>query len=817
MSTPAGTASSAHVGFDPDATLAALASGPRAERLRHVHEVPARPASPAPWPDWVDPSVYAACAGAGVTSLWSHQREAADLAHAGSHVVMATGTASGKSLGYLLPVLTALVEGSAAPTGRGATALYLSPTKALAADQLARVQAMAVPGVRAATYDGDTPTEERRWIRDHAQLVLTNPDLVHHSLLPLHERWAPFLRRLRYVVIDECHVYRGVFGSHLAALLRRLRRVCARYGASPTFVLASATVRDPGDHASRLVGLPVAAVTGDGSPREAMTFALWEPGALDAGFGGFGASGGPAGVVPAEAVGAGEGWAQGYAAHEVTDTSGETPARRSATSEAADLLAELVRAKVQTVAFARSRAGVEALASSARRTLEDQPRLAAAIAAYRGGYLPEERRELERALRRGEIIGLAATNALELGVDISGLDAVLLAGWPGTRASLWQQAGRAGRTGTRSLAVFVAADDPLDTYVVNHPEVVFGQPVESTVLDPDNPHVLAPHLAAAAAELPLREADLEMFGPDARRLVDALVARGILRRRPTGWFWARSDRASDHVSLRGSGEVVGIVEQRTGRVLGTIDEASAHSQVHTGAVHVHQGSTYIVTELDLEAGTATAVRGDPGWSTFAQSVSAFDVVGAQESFAWGPVDVAFGAVRVHNQVTSFLRRLPGGEVIGTHPLDLPQRTLATKAVWWTMPVQWLAAAGVAEVDIPGAAHAAEHAAIGMMPLVATSDRWDIGGVSTALHPDTGLPTIMVYDGHPGGAGFAQRAYGVFEMWLSATLEAVRSCRCDSGCPGCVQSPKCGNGNEPLDKAGAIRLLEAVLRQAPEQA
>ncbi|GAA2165059.1 DEAD/DEAH box helicase [Pedococcus bigeumensis] len=720
--------------------------------------------------------MYAACAGAGVTSLWSHQRAAADLAHDGSHVVMATGTASGKSLGYLLPVLSALVEGSAAPSGRGATALYLSPTKALAADQLARVQSMAVPGVRAATYDGDTATEERRWIRDHAQLILTNPDLVHHSLLPLHERWAPFLRALRYVVIDECHTYRGVFGSHLAALLRRLRRVCARYGSHPTFILASATVRDPGLHASRLVGMPVVPVTEDGSPREAMTFAMWEPGPL-----------------------------------------GEGDGRRSATSEAADLLADLVAQRVQTVAFAKSRAGVEALATSARRTLtEVSPALAGAVAAYRGGYLPEERRELERALRAGDIVGLAATNALELGIDISGLDAVLLAGWPGTRASLWQQAGRAGRAGTRSLAVFVAADDPLDTYVVHHPEVVFGQPVEATVLDPDNPHVLGPHLAAAAAELPLKEDDLALFGDQARPLVEALVARGILRRRPTGWYWARTDRASDHVSLRGAGEVVGIVEQRTGRVLGTIDAASAHTQVHTGAVHVHQGDTYVVTELDLEHGTATAVRGDPGWSTFAQSVSAFDIIAAQRSVAWGPVQVSFGTVHVHTQVTSFLRRLPSGEVIGTHPLELPQRTLNTRAVWWTMPVEWLAAAGVAEVDIPGAAHAAEHAGIGMLPLVATCDRWDIGGVSTALHPDTGLPTIMVYDGHPGGAGFAERAYESFGEWLRSTLETVGDCRCESGCPACVQSPKCGNGNEPLDKSGAVRLLRAVLAGAPDR-
>ncbi|WP_270887198.1 DEAD/DEAH box helicase [Pedococcus sp. 5OH_020] len=772
MSTSGRTAPARRVGFDPDAVLAALATGSASQRLRHVHEVPARAASRAPWPEWVEPSVYAALAGSGVTSLWAHQRVAADLARSGTHVVMATGTASGKSLGYLLPVLSSLVEGASSPTGRGHTALYLSPTKALAADQLARLQSLAVPSVRAATYDGDTPTEERRWIRDHAQLVLTNPDLVHHSLLPLHQRWAPFLRALRFVVIDECHVYRGVFGSHLAALVRRLRRVCARYGSYPTFVLASATVRDPGLHASRLVGMPVTPVTDDGSPREALTFALWEPG-----------------------------------------EAGDGATRRSATSEAADLLAALVSRRVQTVAFARSRAGVEGLAASARRTLLDlDPSLAHAVAAYRGGYLPEERRELERALRDGRLVGLAATNALELGIDISGLDAVLLAGWPGTRASLWQQAGRAGRAGTRSLAILVAADDPLDTYVVNHPEVVFGQPVEATVLDPDNPHVLAPHLAAAAAELPLREDDLDLFGSSTRSLLDVLVAKGILRRRPTGWFWARTDRASDHVSLRGAGEVVGIVEQRTGRVLGTIDESSAHSQVHTGAVHVHQGQTYVVTDLDLDGGTATVAQGDPGWSTFAQSVSAFDIVEPTRARTWGPLEISFGTVRVHTQVTSFLRRLPSGEVIGTHPLDLPPRTLTTKAVWWTMPPEWLEAAGVTPDAVPGAAHAAEHAGIGMLPLVATSDRWDIGGVSTALHPDTGLPTIMVYDGHPGGAGFAERAFDAFGTWVRATRDTVHSCRCETGCPSCVQSPKCGNGNEPLDKEGAVRLLSAVLRE-----
>jgi DEAD/DEAH box helicase domain-containing protein len=752
----------------------------------HVHEVPARLEQVAQWPDWVAPAVYSAFSTSGITQLWSHQREAADLAHDGTHVVISTGTASGKSLGYLLPVLSALVDGAAAPSGRGATALYLSPTKALAADQMARLTALAIPGLRAATYDGDTPPDERRWIRDHSQYVMTNPDLMHYSLLPGHERWAPFLRSLRYVVIDECHVYRGVFGSHLAVLMRRLRRVAARYGASPTFILASATVADPEAQAGALIGMPVRPVTLDGSPRESMTFGLWEPGLI---------RGGSRDDVDVDKPGA--------------------PHRRSAVAETADLLADLVLDGVQTVAFARSRAGVEAVAASARRSLREvDPALEAAVAAYRGGYLPEERRELEQRLRSGELRGLAATNALELGIDVSGLDAVLLAGWPGTRASLWQQAGRAGRTGSRSLAILVAGDDPLDTYLVHHPEALFDRPVEAAVLDPQNPYILAPHLAAAAAELPLTEADAQLFGPTMIDLVDALVGRQMLRRRPGGWFWTRPERATDHVSLRGTGETVRIVERSTGRVLGTVDGPAAQSSVHTGAVYVHQGQTYVVANLDVKDAHAAVVAGDPGWSTHARSVSGFDIGRIEKSQTWGPVDLCFGSVEVRSQVTSFLRIRPGGEVLGEHPLDLPERSLHTKAVWWTMTDEMLGAAGIAEPDIPGAAHAAEHAAIGMLPLVATSDRWDIGGVSTALHPDTGLPTILVYDGHPGGAGFAERGFRAAAIWLTATRDAILACECVSGCPSCVQSPKCGNGNEPLDKAGAVALLTAVLAGAP---
>lgn len=767
--------------FDPLVELARLAQVAPG-RVVHVEALAARTATTAGWPAWVAPPLVAALTAGGVDRLWSHQREAADHAWAGRHVVLSTGTASGKSLGYLLPALTAVSDGAQAPNGRGATALYLAPTKALGADQLDRVDRLAVPGVRAAAYDGDTPQEERRWIREHANLVLTNPDLVHHSLLPHHERWASFLRALRFVVVDECHAYRGVFGSHVAAVLRRLQRVAERYRSDPVFVLASATVGDPAGHAEALVGMPFVAVERDGSPREAMTFALWQPGALGA---------------------------EDAAAPE---DPGPAPASRSATTEAADLLAGLVADGVQTVAFARSRAGVEALASAARRHLESAaPHRVGAVAAYRGGYLPEERRMLERGLRAGELLGLAATNALELGVDISGLDAVLMAGWPGRRASLWQQAGRAGRSGSPSLAVLVAADDPLDTYLMAHPEMIFAAPVETTVIDPTNERVLAPHLAAAAAELPLTEADLARFGPTARRTVDRLVTAGILRRRPTGWYWSRDDRPTDHVSLRGVDEVVSVVEQRTGRVLGTIDAASAHSQVHTGAVHVHQGAAHVVVDLDLALATATVVAGDPGWTTHAQAASTFAIEGVERTLHRGPVEVSYGRVRVTGQVTGFLRRLPSGEVIGTHPLDLPPRSLATRAVWWTMTPESLASAGVDEDAVPGSAHAAEHAAIGMLPLVATSDRWDIGGVSTSLHPDTGLPTIMVYDGYPGGAGFAARAFESYAVWVRATRDTIASCRCERGCPACVQSPKCGNGNHPLDKAGAVRLLDLVLR------
>jgi DEAD/DEAH box helicase domain-containing protein len=633
-----------------------------------------------------------------------------------------------------------------------------------------------LPDVRAASFDGDTPQPERDWVRAHSRLVLTNPDMLHRGILPSHSRWATFLRRLRYVVVDECHTYRGVFGSHVAHVLRRLRRICASYGAYPTFILASATVATPATSASRLTGLDVDEVTQDASPRGSTAFALWEP--------------------------------------PLTGAHGEhgAPVRRPAGAEAARLLADLVVEDARALAFVRSRRGAEVLALTTRRHLATSaPELADRVAAYRAGYLPEERRALEAALADGTLLGVAATNALELGIDIAGLDAVVLAGFPGTLASLWQQAGRAGREGLGALVVFVARDDPLDTYLVHHPEAVFGRPVEATVLDPENPYVLGPQLCCAAAELALTDEDLPMFGgPSAEALLPDLVRRGLLRHRPTGWYW--TSRARPDLDIRGTGgEPVRVVEAHTGRVLGTVDAWASHSTVHAGAVYLHQGVSYLVDELDLTDGVALVHQAEPDWSTSARDTTDIRVVSTLRERDLGELTLHHGTVDVTNQVVSYLRRQHlTGQVIDETPLDLPARQLRTRAVWYTLSDAAIARAGLAPADVPGAAHAAEHAAIGLLPLFATCDRWDIGGVSTALHPDTGRMTVFVYDGQPGGAGFAARGYDTAAQWLRATREAVVGCECETGCPSCVQSPKCGNGNEPLDKAGAVRLLDAVL-------
>jgi DEAD/DEAH box helicase domain-containing protein len=795
--------------------LGILLGDPRAGRPVHVEHIPARAGREVPWPAWVPPVVIDAFAARGVHAPWSHQALAADHARAGRNVIISTAAASGKSLGYLMPALSSVLEGD--------TVLYITPTKALAADQLSAIQALGIPGVQAATCDGDSTRAERDWARSHARYLLTTPDMLHRSLLPGHKRWSGFFSRLQYVVIDECHGYRGVFGSHVAHVLRRLRRVVAHHappGAPPrpVFVLASATVGTPGICARQLTGLDAEEITEDGSPRGPLAFALWEP--------------------------------------PLTENRGEAGVRlrRTATAQAGDLLARLVRENVQTLAFIRSRRGAEAVALAARRSLDaagasavDQTAGTAAVtetagaagsagaktaaggavatevagngpgvaaearvAAYRSGYLPEDRRRLEAALSDGRLVGLAATTALELGINVTGLDAVLIAGWPGTWASLWQQAGRAGRSGRSAAAVLIARDDPLDTYLIRHPELLLRHPVEATVLDPANPYVLAPHLCAAAAELPLTVADLDMFGPGARAVVSELTRAGRLRQRETGWFGLRRD-AARAVDLRGAGLApVRVVEQATGRLVGTVDEPSAYLLVHEGAIYVHQGDSYLVTRLDLDDRVALVEPGEYGYTTTAKTVTEVEVRGTRQQMNWGDGVVSFGDVQVTRQVVSFTQRADGGGSLGEVPLDLPPRHLPTRAVWWTVSQAQAQALAEAGVDLAGAVHAAEHASIGLLPLFATCDRWDIGGVSAARHPATGLLTIFVYDGHDGGAGFAERGFEAAAQWLQATRQAIAGCDCEAGCPSCVQSPKCGNNNHPLSKRGAVALLDALL-------
>jgi len=750
--------------------LAVLRAAQRAGELVHLEHIPGHQGQSTCWPEAVRPEVATALATRGIVSPWTHQAQAAGLALAGSHVIIATRAASGKSAGYLAAALSEVLGGG--------TVLYIAPTKALAADQLKAVSDLGLPGIRATCYDGDSTTAERAWAQAHANYLLTNPDMIHSGLLPYHARWRGFFRRLRVVIIDECHGYRGVFGSHVAQVLRRLRRVASCHAApgtaqEPVFMLASATIADPADCARNLTGLDAVAVTDDGSPRAPLTFALWEPPLLH--------------------------------------TYAEVRARRPATKEAADLLAAMVKAEVPALAFIRSRRGAETVSLAARDALDDE--LSGNVAAYRSGYLPDDRRGLEAALRDGRLTGMASTSALELGINITGLDAVLIAGWPGTWASLWQQAGRAGRAGHHATAVFIARDDPLDSYLVHHPDTLLRHPVEPAVLDPANPYVLGPHLAAAAAELPITEPDLELFGPASAKAVADLATAGELRRRPSGWYYARHRRPASEISIRGDlGRPVRVVEQATGRLVGTMDEPSAHRYVHEGAVYLHQGESYLVSRLDLADRVALVEPGDPGYTTQARDITDIDVIAERTRVPWGDADLMLADVRVTRQVIEYARLRSGKKsrepVV---PLDLPERTLSTVAVAWTIPNDCLVP--VPGNDLGGAAHAAEHAAIGLLPLFATCDRWDVGGLSTELHPATGQLTVFVYDGHAGGAGFAERGFTVAAAWLSATRNAIATCPCETGCPSCIQSPKCGNGNSPLSKAGAVALLDTLLSNA----
>ena len=872
-------------------------TGTLPEQVTHIHTIAAREASYAPWPQWLHPRVVEAFESLGIAEPYAHQVQAADAAHAGldaalaasaarygwqagrieaerietpapthaedtkstgsgGHVIVATGTASGKTLSYLMPTLDAIcrasygepVSSTSAYSGaenlnNRANVLYISPAKALSADQLTALTSYNLPGLHAASYDGDTPTGERRWIREHSNFILTTPDMLNYSILSNHRQWASFLRGLRYVVLDEAHSYRGVFGAHIANLLRRLRRVCALYRTVPVFYGASATSSNPVESFSKLIGVPqqaVTAITESTSARGETTVALWEPEFM------------PPKAHDQLAKGARS--TQQQAVQSKAEQ--EAPRRVSPVEQGAQMLTDLVLSRARSLVFAGSRRSVEILSQKTQRYLDEvEAGLSHRVAAYRAGYTPEERRELERKLRNGELLGLASTSALELGIDISGLDAVLVAGWPGTRASFMQRVGRAGRSGQDALAVLIADNNPLDTYLVHHPEAIFGQEVEATVFDPTNPYVLSPQLCAAAQEAPIRTEELSLFGPHTAALLDRLVHQGYLRRRPDGWYWTHAESAAELVDIRGTGGgPYQLIDAEDGTLVGTMDAAHAMSQGHPGAIYIHQSAQYVVeslsegervillsrvypdyytraiesTEVRIlaerarvsygaqnavgEAGPAETAPGEPAPGEHAPEISIPETNAQQLA----PLTMHRGQVQVTDQVTGYRRfSVYGGEYLGEEAQSMPPEVLMTEAVWFTFEPSYLFGAGVTEEDGPGTLHAAEHAAIGLLPLIATSDRWDLGGLSTLLHVDTGRPTIFVYDAAPGGAGISERGFNAVAQWLSATLEAIESCGCDNGCPSCVHSPKCGNRNEPLSKHGARALLTAMLRSMAE--
>jgi DEAD/DEAH box helicase domain-containing protein len=750
-----------------DVVAAWLEDPEAASRIAHVEAIPARDPIFGDLDPPLQPRLAAALAERGITRLYRHQARAVSLIRSGAHTVIAAGTASGKSLCYQVPMAEAALG------DRRATALAIFPTKALTQDQFGALYRLGLKELVPATYDGDTPAEDRAWVRRHANVVLTNPDMLHIGILPGHARWARFLGNLRLVVVDELHTYRGIFGSHVALVLRRLRRLAAHYGARPTFVFSSATIGNPGELASRLIGLPTETVEDDTSPAGAKQVVVWNPPLED-------------------------------------PTSGN---RRSALAEATDLLVDLVSRGRHTIAFTRSRKGVELVYRWARDRLG--PELAERIAPYRAGYLPEERRRVEQRLFDGELLGVTATNALELGIDVGSLDAAIVTTFPGTIASFRQQAGRAGRTQEESLAVLVAGEDALDQYFAHHPWELFRRPSEAAVVNPANPQVLAAHTGCAAFEKPLAPEDREFLGEEIEELAPDLVGAGDLRPRGGLLYWARRQAPAPGIDIRASGGLPLDIVDEGGEVVGTVDEGRAFTQTHPGAVYLHQGEGYLVEALNLEERLVRVRRQEVPYFTQPQEETWVGVRRVLGEGRVGRFGHFHGEVEVESHVLGFKRRsIADRTVLGYEPLDLPPRRFTTQALWVTMDDALLADAGIGPKALPGTLHAAEHTSIAMLPLFAICDRWDVGGLSTPFHPDAGGPVWFIYDGYPGGAGIAPIGWAAGEAHLRATLEALRTCPCRGGCPSCVQSPKCGNFNEPLDKRGAIALLGAGLGAAP---
>jgi DEAD/DEAH box helicase domain-containing protein len=749
------------VTVSPWEPILALGLPPDGDQLVHRETMPGREAVEVPVPADVHPALAARLAMAGVKRVYSHQAEMWEASRGGDAMVV-TGTASGKSLAFNLPVLDAIAH------DRHARALYLYPTKALAQDQARSLHALAAPNARVAVYDGDTPGHERRQVRGWANLIITNPDMLHVGILPAHGAWAETLAQLRYVVVDEAHAYRGVFGSHVANVLARLRRLAARYGADPRFLLASATVANPAEAGETLTGRPVRVIDRDGSPAAAREVAVWNPPVLDADLG----------------------------------------IRASTLGEAATLLVGMVARGQRTIVFAKSRRACELVYRYARQGLRlNAPALAGRIAPYRAGYTPEQRRDIERRLSEGDLLGVVATSALELGVDIGLLDCAVTVGFPGGMSSLRQQWGRAGRRGL-GLGMLVAGEDQLDQYFARHADELIARSPEAAVSNPANPAVLAGHLRCAAAEQPLTSADAAYFGRDGLELARTLPE---LVKTPAGLAYRGADHPAGRVGLRSaSADAVAVIEGATGTLLGLVDSARADSTVHEGAIYLHMGEQYTVRTLDHVARVALVEPFTGDYYTQPKKLSSTRIVQPELQRQVEGTALQFGRIEVCEQVVGYQRkRLSDHMPIDLIPLELPERRFVTEAVWY-VPEQ------VPDPRILlGSLHAAEHAMIGMLPLLALCDRGDIGGLSTDLHPQTLAPTVFVYDGHPGGAGICRRGYEIFEDWAAKTETLLRECPCESGCPSCVQSPKCGNLNEPLDKAGALWVLERIGSRAAQ--
>jgi DEAD/DEAH box helicase domain-containing protein len=731
------------------------------DELAYLADVPGREAQVVPLPD-LHPRLDGALRARGIEELYGHQADALAAARRGEHLVVSTGTASGKTLAFNLPVLDAL---AAEPKLR---ALYLYPTKALAQDQARSLAELGVPRVKPAIYDGDTEHERRWQIRKWANVILTNPDMLHVGVLPHHDRWGDVLANLRYVVVDEAHVYRGVFGSHVGNVLRRLRRAAQIYGAEPQFLLASATIANPGELARSLLGADATVIEDDAAPRATRTIAFWNPPVLD---------------EPLQL-------------------------RASALGEGSRLLAELVSRGLRTICFAKSRKAAELIHRFAADRLDAET--AKRLSPYRAGYTPAQRREIERRLVEGELLGVTATDALELGIDIGLLDCAISVGFPGTVASLRQQWGRAGRR-SHGLAVLVASEDALDQFFMREPEALLGRRVESAILDHANPRILDGHVLAAAFEAPLDERDRSTLGDAALERAQVLLEGGELRRTKAGIVWAGRDYPAGRIGLRSaSPESVTVVDAATGSVLGIVERERAPSTVHEGAIYLHMGESYRVLELDLDGRAALVEPFSSDYYTQAKRETMTAIEEAELSSRRLGMEVCFGRVSVTEQVVAYQKKSVRDQAtIDLVALELPPSTFETEAIWY-VPDQ-------AQLDgldplpkLLGGLHAAEHAMIAILPLWAMCDRWDIGGLSTNLHFQTGRPTVFVYDGHAGGVGIARRGYDELEGWVADTERLLAGCPCADGCPSCVQSPKCGNLNEFLDKEAALTLLRRML-------